>query len=264
MTMRMIFLVILFLFSCDDNRSEERQNPLPDGTELDVLVIGSSFMAFEGANTADFIKQLADSAGYTLRLTKRVVGGYRLSNHIATPIVQELIRDPKFDLIVLQGSGQFMSRPEWHDQTMPYLKQFIDEIRDSRSTAHIMYLMPWAHQDGLQNLSGYTEDFAAMQENIRHYTVETIHNFGISTAPAGWTWYQLKLNGYRGNLHHPDRNHQSIDGAYAAACAVFAALYDELPPLLPLTFSEDSQPDSIRHQALRVRQSSHREWNLYR
>lgn len=246
-----------------DSRVPTRTNAKPDCQSCDILFIGSSYLAYNGNDVVQTFTDFAVTAYKPVRIERRVVGGWRLYNHIASSVTLDKIREREWDYIILQGNSAFLSKEKWHQYIIPYLKDFRKLIKENSPQTSVIYMMPWAYLDGLAWIEGETDTYEQMQENLYRETLKVIHDIDIATAPAGWTWYTAINDGYEGDLYISDFNHQSKAGAYLAAAVFYASIFEETPPSIPYTWRDEDDPQYLRNIAYSMVMDSLAVWNIY-
>jgi len=89
--------------------------------------------------------------------------------------------------------------------------------------------MPWAYEDGMTWLPGWTDTYADMQLKIYNNTLKWADSLDFMVSPVGWAWNTvLKDKNYPLHyLHKSDWNHPSPKGSYLMACAIYSTVYRE-------------------------------------
>ncbi|MBN1165193.1 MAG: SGNH/GDSL hydrolase family protein [Candidatus Krumholzibacteriota bacterium] len=195
--------------------------PLP----LKILFLGSSYFGYNDM-VQTFIS-FCQRAGKVLALDTRIVGGYRIVDHVNDYNSIYKIKQCEWDYILLQGGAQWLSLPKWHHEVVPYLEAIRDTIYQNCSHTRIIYMMPWAYEDGLTWIPGEIDTWEIMQKNLYKYSLQVSNNLGLGLAPAGWAWYRAITGGYEYNLYLPDKSHPSVYGSYLLACALYISVFKE-------------------------------------
>ena len=89
--------------------------------------------------------------------------------------------------------------------------------------------MPWAFEDGMTWVPGWTDTYADMQYHIYVNTLQYSNEIGFEIAPVGWSWNTVlfEQNYPLHYLHQSDWNHPSLRGSYLMACTVFATVFQD-------------------------------------
>ena len=87
----------------------------------------------------------------------------------------------------------------------------------------MVFCLPWAFEDGMTWVQGWTDTYEDMQIEIYENTLEYSNNLDFVISPVGWAWYKvLKEKNYPLHyLHMSDwKAHRSLHGGIGLA-AVF-------------------------------------------
>lgn len=203
----------------------------PENTREDqttVLFMGSSYTAFN--NVPDRFRDLSEKAGHKVFVRYHLALGRPLSYFAQSPDADEAIRDLEWDFIVLQGGSQSAAYPtpggrsDFHALTE--LKRKATE--DSPGT-RVVYMMPWAYEDGMTWMEDRTETYEEMQLDIREKTLDWAHELELVLAPVGMAFYEVLTTWDHGLhfLHDSDWNHASKEGSFLAAATFFSTIWAE-------------------------------------
>ncbi len=99
-------------------------------------------------------------------------------------------------------------RPSWgkHDVFLALNKLNL-AVKENNADTRLVYLMPWAFEDGITWLPGQTDTFKDMQLKIYENSIEWCEILDIVLAPVGWVWYQVFLEMNKPHyLYLPDYN----------------------------------------------------------
>jgi hypothetical protein len=186
-----------------------------------ILFIGNSYTASN--DLPGILKALADAADARppLEVHRVTPGGAKLKTHWDNAATVQLIRDGKWDFVVLQEQSQTPLKHFGRDELFfPYARKLDGVIRETDAIP--MFFMTWARPDtpGPQEL--WTDSYLRIARELR-----------AEVAPAGMAWERVK-----GTLPHVELfadagGHPTPAGTYLVACTFFAAIYDKTPEGLP-------------------------------
>ncbi|MBT4496346.1 MAG: hypothetical protein HOC74_01415 [Gemmatimonadetes bacterium] len=202
----------------------------PPENMFDILFIGSSFLAYGETDVVATLVDFAARGGKAISTQRRILSGYRLERHVEDQKTLSAIRSKEWDCVILQGTGLYLAKEEWHPRVFPHLAEFTSVIRERSPEARIIYMMPWAFKDGLLWLEGETLTYTQMQEALIQVAADFADSLAISVAPVGLAWHQTILAGYENDLFFTDNSHQSTFGAYLTACVFYVTLFQEPIP----------------------------------
>jgi len=154
-----------------------------------------------------------------------------LDQHASSPITDSMIKMEYWDYVILQGSPTGIAYPDSFPEhpVYPALISLRDKIYDNCSTTRIIITMPWAFEDGMIWLEGWTDLYDDMQVKIYQNILTLAKSVGFAIAPVGWAWVSvLDEKDYPLHyLHMADWVHPTIQGSYLAACVIFSSIYQE-------------------------------------
>ncbi len=195
----------------------------------DILFIGSSY--FNANNLPGIFSALSDSASKSYYIDRYIPSGLYLGDHAASSITETKINQRDWDYVVLQGVGSLMAYPDYytHHPVYPALQTLKEKILANCPATKIIFCLPWAFEDGMTWLQGWTDTYADMQEKIYANTLTYANDLDLTIAPVGWAWYKvLEAKKYPLHyLHVSDWNHPSLRGSYLMACVIFSTIYQE-------------------------------------
>ncbi len=213
----------------------DQQHLEPESGELLVLFIGSSY--FESNDMPGIFEQLSDNAGIPVYVTRNVLSGNYLDFFAENEWTANAIEEQKWDYVVLQGGCQNAAYPEDHHlitpnsgyhPVFPALQQLKRKINANHSATKVVYMMPWAFEDGMTWVSGMTDTYMDMQEKIRDNVLAWSDSLDIIVAPVGWAWRDvLEDNQEQHYLHSADWNHPNWRGSYLSAAVITATVFTE-------------------------------------
>jgi hypothetical protein len=196
-----------------------------------VLFLGNSY--FDWDFLPGLFENLCIQSGKEVYVDHYTPSGKTLDFHASSQLTQMKINSQDWDFVVMIGSSALIAYPDSFTSQPVYaamqkLKEKI--MRNSQSTVAV-YCMPWAYEDGMAWLEGWTDGYTEMQENILQHTLEYADEFGYLIAPVGWAWYKvLEAKGYPMQyLHISDMSHPTVKGSYLMACTIYTTLFHESP-----------------------------------
>lgn len=193
---------------------------------LRVLFIGNSHT--EANNVPQLVADLARSAEQArpLEFTAITPGGFTLQSHWEAGKALRLIREQKWDYVVLQeqSSRVVLEKPYYHY----YARLFDQEIR--KTGAKTVLFMGWARRDEV------TKNYKS--SDWINSTMELAGLTGAVVSPIGYAWALAEYRQRGLVLYNPDGNHANLDGSYLAACVLYATLYNQKPFALVGTINQ--------------------------
>jgi len=223
-----LFVIFLFPFivNCKD---KSITGPQPSQGEVKILFIGSSY--FNGNNLLGMFEGLAHATNKKVFVDYSIVDGTYLDYHASNSYTLSKINEQDWDFVVLQGVGRQMAYPSVYTahESYPALKSLRKNITTNCETTKMMFCLPWAFEDGMAWLGGWTDLYDDMQKKIYYYTLEYAKEIKFMIAPVGWVWYKvLEDRNYPLHyLHLSDWNHPSSKGTYLMACVIYSSIFKE-------------------------------------
>jgi len=222
-----IFVAILvFLSFASSNVLKANTNSVAESYE--VLFIGSSYFSYN--NLPNLFLNLVNYSKKEVFLGNQVTFGY-LSDHASSASTEAKINERDWDFVILQGVGSITAYPNYYTghPVYPALEALQDKILDNCESTEIVFCLPWAYEDGMTWLEGWTDTYEDMQIKIYDNTLLWCNSLNIMVAPVGWAWYEVldKKSYPLHYLHLSDWNHPSLKGSYLMACAIFSTVYQE-------------------------------------
>ncbi|MCF8357127.1 MAG: hypothetical protein K9H26_00105 [Prolixibacteraceae bacterium] len=209
-----------------------KENPSTERMSQNVLFIGTNLTAEN--NLPRMVSKLAKSMGDTMFYLTYAPYDYDFQRCSSTPLVLKMIRDFKWDYIVLQESGWRVALPESMADTMVY--RWADslnyQIRQSNPEARIVLFMTHAFVDGvgaIDNNWALNDPDVATYKGMQHRIVDNVftisERFESVIAPCGQLWNICMDMDSTLLLHFPDRINPNINGSYLSACTLYSALF---------------------------------------
>jgi hypothetical protein len=258
------FLFLLTsLISCSDSSAPTDTLHASPEDSFDILFIGSSYLAYGETDVVATLADFTARRGKAITTQRRILSGYRLERHVEDQKTLSAIRSNEWDCVILQGTGLYLAKEEWHPRVFPHLAALTATIRERSPQARIIYMMPWAFKDGLLWLEGETLTYTQMQEILVQVTADFADSLAISVAPVGLAWHRTILAGYENDLFFTDYSHQSIFGAYLTACVFYVTLFQEPIPAAEFTNRDGLESYQILEDIAYTTVSEDRKrWNI--
>ena len=194
--------------------SQKPRAPKP----LAILFIGNSFT--NRNDLPGILERLALAARPARKLkTDRVIAnGMSLKTHWDRGIATKMIRDHRWDYVVLQDQSTMgLKNPARLEE---YAAKFDGECREKGAKTALY--MTWARQDAL-----------ARQKEITAAYAEAARSTSALLIPVGVAWQKAMQLQPGIGLYDRDKSHPSPSGTYLAACVLFVKLLGKTPVGLP-------------------------------
>jgi hypothetical protein len=196
--------------------------------ETSLLFIGSSYLAFN--DVPERVREFAVGAGHEVYMQSRTFMGAPLVTFANDPGTAHLIRSRDWDFVILQGSGYAVAYPDGSEDSVSWAVQELARIaREGGSATRVLYMMPWAFEDGMLWVEGRTESYEDMQLDIRERVLELSAELDVGVAPVGMAFFEVLTTWDHGThfLHDPDWSHASEKGSYLAAATIYCSIFTE-------------------------------------
>jgi len=200
----------------------------PRAGETTVLFIGSSYLEFN--DVPQRFKELSRKAGHDVFVKGYTFLGQPLSFFAASSGAATIIRERDWDFVILQGGAQNVAYPRLSAHpAYPALRELHRKATEDSPGTRVVYMMPWAYEDGMLWAEGHTETYEEMQLDIRENVLDWSDELGLAVAPVGMAFYQVLTTWNQGLhfLHDSDWNHASQAGSYLAAATFFSTIFVE-------------------------------------
>ena len=207
---------------------EDGSDREPRPGQTTVLFIGSSYLEFN--DVPKRFQELAGKAGHDVFIKSHTILGQPLGVHAASPEAAYVIRQRDWDFVVLQGGAQDVAYPRGADHpVLPALRELHRKATENSSGTRVVWMMPWAYEDGMLWVEGRTEDYAQMQLDIREKVLEWVEEVDLVIAPVGMAFFEILTEWDPGPhfLHDLDWNHASREGSFLAAATFFSTIFAE-------------------------------------
>ncbi|MFC1574921.1 DUF4886 domain-containing protein [Gemmatimonadota bacterium] len=200
----------------------------PDSGEVTILFLGSSYL--DSFDVPDRVKGFAREAGKGVFIRSRLIPGLYLDHFAQEPQTTAMIRERAWDYVVLQGGSQNAAYPmgSGHSVSMA-LRELHRKATELSPDTKVVYMMPWAFEDGMTWIEGRDETYEIMQLDIRENTLRWAEDMDLVVAPVGMAFYQVLTtwDPPEHYLHLSDWNHASHRGAYLAAATIYSTVFGE-------------------------------------
>lgn len=219
---KVLILIILLLLNPDFLIAQDK-NP------QEILFIGSSYFNY---NDLPFIvEKLTEETGKEVYIDHTGQNGMYLEDHVNRSTTEAKINERDWDFIILQGVGSLIAYPDYytHHPVYPALVQLKNKIHSNNVSTRIIFCLPWAFEDGMTWVQGWTDTYEDMQIEIYNRTLQYSEELDLTIAPVGWAWYKIldDKNYPLHYLHISDWNHPSVKGSYIMACVIYSTLFIE-------------------------------------
>jgi hypothetical protein len=218
-----------------DVSEPEQQDQPPESGDLLVLFIGSSY--FEANDMPGIFEQLSEDAGRPVYVRRNVLSGNYLDFFAESGWTEQVIQEQEWDYVLLQGGCQNAAYPETHHEitpnsgyhpVYPALQALKVKVEANYSGTKLVYMMPWAFEDGMTWVQGMTDTYLDMQQKIHDNVLAWADSLNILVAPVGWAWREVLSEGQEQHfLHSSDWNHPSWRGSFLSAAVFYATVFTE-------------------------------------
>ena len=207
-----------------------RHEPIP----VRVLFIGNSYTYFN--NLPEIFAELAQAGGRGKVETAMVApGGWRLKDHWEKGDARLLLRNRKWDFVVLQDQSvlgiyyylEGRLRVSTDEIFRPFANDWAKSIQGVGAIP--VFFLTWARKVT-------PEDQAALNYAYIHAAKRT----SSKIAPVGIAWSRVRDRHPEIELYFNDGSHPSPAGSYLAACTIYATVFGRNPKRLPARISGHS------------------------
>ena len=195
-------------------------------TSTRILFIGNSYTFFNGGLDKQ-LKGLAPS----IETECIAIGGYTLEKHWTEGNAVQIIREGKWDYVILQEQSQIpiINQKKFYD----YVRKYDEEIR--QRGAKTILLMTWERPDSKQ--------FGVTTDNLATAYTSIGKELGVKVAPAGLAFARSISDKPELALFSQD-GHPTMEGTYLAACVLYQTIFENSPVGNP--YSENSISAEMR------------------
>jgi len=203
----------------------------PEPGQTTVLFIGSSYLAFN--DVPGLFGEFANKAGEDVFVRSNLLVGHDLDYFAAEVQTTRLLRERDWDFVVLQGGAQNAAYPGHSGPGSgghalgPALSELKRNATELSPATVVVYMLPWAYEDGVLWVEGQTDDYAAMQLRIRSNALKWAGELDLRVAPVGMAFYEVltQWDPPLHFLHDEDWNHASRNGSYLTAATIFSTVF---------------------------------------
>ncbi len=224
---KIVVIICIIIISFDYSYSVASQDPHQEPYK--ILFIGSSYFNYN--DLPALFENLTKSVGKDVYIERQIKSGLYLEDHANSSFTEEKINKEKWDYVILQGVGSITAYPEIYTDhpVYPALVTLRDKIFANCESTKMVFCLPWAYEDGMTWLEGWTDTYEDMQIKIYENTLVYSDDVGFVIAPVGWAWNTVlkEMNYPLHYLHVSDWNHPSLKGSYLMACVIFATIFLE-------------------------------------
>jgi hypothetical protein len=194
-----------------------------DRAGLRVLFVGNSFTF--GNDMPGMLHELAaaDAAAAPIYAVAYVAPGWSLKGASENEGLSALLREVRWDVVVLQERSWLPSSSLWKRQreTLPYAR--ILDRRIERAAARTLLFMTWGYEHGDPAYAS-NDTFAAMQDRLETGYTHLADELSALVAPVGLAWAEALGQRPGLRLWARDGRHPSRLGSYLTACVFYAVL----------------------------------------
>lgn len=219
-------LSLLLVSGCGILDPDEGSGREPEEGETTVLFMGSSYLEFN--QVPDRFREFSEKAGNPVFVGYYLFPGQPLSFFAQDLGAKTAIQGREWDFVVLQGGAASAAYPSTASTSDYLALKELHRLATSLSPqTRVVYMMPWAYEDGMTWVAGRTEDYEEMQLDILEQTLDWAHDLDLILAPVGMAWYEVLTTWPHGEhfLHDDDYNHASRMGSYLTAATFFSTIW---------------------------------------
>ena len=208
-----------------------------DRALLRILFVGNSY----SFDLPKVFGDLAKANGKRVLVQQFTNGGWTLAKHAKSEKLERILRDSKWDIVVLQEQSQTPAFPRQQRKELMETpaKKLVDEIREADAIP--VFFLTWGRRDG--DRSNFADDtFEEMQKRLNAGYSETAEaTGGCAIVPVGKVWATQVERGDGKPLYRKDGSHPSKLGSQLAALIFYTSIYGRLPETLRVTNQEDRE-----------------------
>jgi Secretion system C-terminal sorting domain/Domain of unknown function (DUF4886) len=194
-----------------------------------VLLIGNSYFNYN--DQPAMLRAMCDSAGRSVSVHSYIKSGTTLRDHTEDYRALAVIAARAWDYLVVVGGCRGVAYPQDFPtiQTRESILILDSLVHAANDSARLIYVMPWAFEDGMLWYNNWTDDYSAMQQKVYDNTLLWSSGQGYSVSPVGWAWQQVldSLNYPLHYLHVYDWNHPTRRGSYLMTCVLYATIFQD-------------------------------------
>ena len=177
------------------------------------------------------LQAMCDSAGQPAIIGYYIKNGTALLDHTRDDKALAKIAEREWDFVVVIGGSRGVAYPRDFSEIQTYLSILTLDglVHAANDSGRLVYVMPWAFEDGMLWYNNWTDDYSAMQQKIYDNALRWVQNNDYTVAPAGRAW-QTVLDSMDFPLHYlhtEDWNHPTPKGSYLLCCVLYCTLFQE-------------------------------------
>jgi hypothetical protein len=215
---------VLLLLTCACSPADKCSWSLNNAPTTRVLFIGNSYTMVN--DLPGTFTKLACSGGHKVEAAMAAKGGWKLSDHLASSKTMDLIKQQKWDWVVLQEQSEVPAIDALRLMYMyPAARQLVSEIRKNGSKP--MFFLTWGHRDGLptSGLATYHD----MQTQLGVGYTSMALELHVPIAPVGTAWEKNLSQANPLSMWAEDGSHPLMGGTYLAAAVIYASTFGQSP-----------------------------------
>lgn len=236
----------------------------PKADELTVLFIGSSYLEFN--DVPKRFQEMARKAGREVFVKSQTRLGQPLAYHASNTATTVAIRERDWDYVVLQGGAHRVAYPRGAEYPVqPALRELRRKATEDSPDTQVVWMLPWAYEDGMTWVEGHDEDYAQMQLDIQVKVLEWSEEEDLAVAPVGMAFYEV-MTEWNPELHflfEDDWNHASEAGSFLAAAVFYSTIFVEDGTGVPYRWRiEEGLAEDLREVASRTVMDDLESWRI--
>lgn len=229
-----MLLSTILIFSTHPLNAETKSNK-----PLKVLFIGNSLTFFHNIN--DLVGQIAYHKNRKVRIDEYLPGSTVFSDHYGSKECLGMIRNNKYDVVVLQSSSfEPVSNPE---ELIEYGKKLYEEI--NKSGARTVFFMTWEYKGmpdwikkskNKKNKKLAEKEIPNMYSHIKKAYLRLAEDTGAELSPVGTAWNMMRKEVPDIILHDKDNSHPSEYGSVLSAIVLYSSIFQDEPKGMPTSY----------------------------
>jgi hypothetical protein len=233
MTMK-LSIFLFFFFACTNVNGQKSRFH-----KVNVLFIGNSYIYYN--DLPKIFGAISNSLGDSVYYNSSTPGGYTLEQHSKDSSTLNLIKQGKWDFVVLQEQSQLPSLPirQVEKQFYPFALQLDSIIHTYNKRAKTIFYMTWGRKNGDASMCNVWKpvcNYEGMDSLIAVRYSFVAHSCNAIVSPVGRVWRHLVHNNPDIDLYDNDGGHPSIKGSYLAACCFYTTVFRKNPELITFNF----------------------------
>ena len=170
--------------------------------------------------------RMACSGGHRVDTASAVEGGWKLSDHLASSNTLDMIKQKKWDWVILQDQSEVPAVANWRAQYMvPAARILVSKIRENGSKP--IFYLTWGHRGGLPENGMPTYHDMQAQLDLAYTAIG--FELGVPVAPVGRAWEKNLSQKDPILMWADDGSHPNLDGTYLAAAVFYASIFGQSP-----------------------------------